>query len=156
MQNIKRIKFLKGLLNIIGSFMILLLIISVCYIIRMDSRELKGILMYLILQLIFIGGYLITIINLLKIFDSLLQKNPFNLDNVIHFKRIGYSIFAVGLIDAIFNYPKPSSGLDIMSTSYGSLKPIFFLYLSLSCLAFILGDVFRMAMEIQDENDLTI
>jgi hypothetical protein len=157
MQNIKRIKFLKGLLNIIGSFMILLLIISVYYIIIVDSRELKGILMYFILQLMFIGGYLITIITLKKIFDSLLKKNPFNLNNIIYFKRIGYSIFVVGIIDAILNYPKPNhSNLNIMLTSYGSLKPTFFLYLVLSCLAFILGDVFRMAMEIQDENDLTI
>jgi hypothetical protein len=157
MQNIKRIKFLKGLLNIIGSFMILLLIISVYYIIIVDSRELKGILMYFILQLMFIGGYLITIITLKKIFDSLLKKNPFNLNNIIYFKRIGYSIFVVGIIDAILNYPKPNhSNLNIMLTPYGSLKPTFFLYLVLSCLAFILGDVFRMAMEIQDENDLTI
>lgn len=157
MQNIKRIKFLKGLLNIIGSFMILLLIISVYYIIIVDSRELKGILMYFILQLMFISGYLITIITLKKIFDSLLKKNPFNLNNIVYFKRIGYSILVVGIIDAILNYPKPNySNLNIMSTSYGSLKPTFFLYLVLSCLAFILGDVFRMAMEIQDENDLTI
>lgn len=156
MQNIKRIKFLKGLLNIIGSFMILLLIISVYSIIIID-KGINNFIMYLILQLIFIGGYLIAIINLKKIFDSLLEKDPFNLNNIICFKKIGYSIFIVGIIDAILNYPKPNhSNLQIMSTSYGSLKPIFFLYLSLGCLAFILGDVFRMAMEIQDENDLTI
>ena len=156
MQNVKTIKFLKGLLNVIGSFMILLIIRTSYSIIIMD-KGIKDIIMYLILQAMFMGGYLITIINLKKIFDSLLKNNPFNLNNIIYFKKIGYSIFLIGIIDAILNYPKPNhSYLHIMLTPYGSLKPTFFLYLVLSCLAFILGDVFRMAMEIQDENDLTI
>ncbi len=43
-----------------------------------------------------------------------------------------------------------------MATSYGSLKPTFFIYMLLGALSFILGDIFRMGKEIKDENDLTI
>lgn len=89
--------------------------------------------------------------------DSILQKNPFTLNNVISFKKIGYYILAIGLIDAIINYPKPNlTGFELLANSHGSLKPIFFLYVILSFLAFILADVFKMAIEIKEENDLTI
>lgn len=154
----KRVKFLKGLLNIIGSFMLFLIILSLSFsIMNMENKGIKNTVLSIIFSLIFFGGYTMIIINFRKILDSILQNEPFNLDNIIYFKKIGYYILAVGIVDAIVNYPKSNNtGFDIISTSTGSLKPSFFLYIVLSILAFILSDVFKMAMEIKDENDLTI
>lgn len=153
----KRVKFLKGLLNIIGSFILFIIILSPFSIMSMENKGIKNIILSIIFSLIFLGGYVMIIINFRKILDSILQNEPFNLDNIIYFKKIGYYILAVGIADAIVNYPKSNNtGFDIIATSTGSLKPSFFLYIVLSILAFILSDVFRMAMEIKNENDLTI
>lgn len=157
MKNDNRLSFLKGILNIIllGTILSFVGIISYA-LVEGNGRKIDTILR-IVMGLIFSGGYFVIVFTLKKILESIRKKDPFNRDNIVYFKRIGYYIFIVGVMDAIMNYPNPNhSGLQIISTSYGSLKPIFFLYLVLSILSFILSDVFRMAMEIKDENDLTV
>ncbi|MBW4827409.1 MAG: DUF2975 domain-containing protein [Clostridiaceae bacterium] len=157
MKNDNRLSFLKGILNLIllGTILSFVGIISYA-LVEGNGRKIDTILR-IVMGLIFSGGYFVIVFTLKKILESIRKKDPFNRDNTVYFKRIGYYIFIVGVMDAIMNYPNPNhSGLQIISTSYGSLKPIFFLYLVLSILSFILSDVFRMAMEIKDENDLTV
>lgn len=157
MKNDNRLSFLKGILNLIllGTILSFVGIISYA-LVEGNGRKIDTILR-IVMGLIFSGGYFVIVFTLKKILESIRKKDPFNRDNIVYFKRIGYYIFIVGVMDAIMNYPNPNhSGLQIISTSYGSLKPIFFLYLVLSILSFILSDVFRMAMEIKDENDLTV
>lgn len=157
MKNDNRLSFLKGVLNVILLDIILSFIGIISYVFAEGNGGKIDTILRIIMRLIFFGGYFIIIFTLKKILESIREKDPFNRDNVVYFKRIGLYIFIVGVMDAIMNYPKPNhSGLQIISTSYGSLKPIFFLYLVLSILSFILSDVFRMAMEIKDENDLTV
>jgi len=157
MKNKKRIRFLNVLLNIILAFTMLLFIILIFSQFYTENSSIRNIILEIVLGLIFYGGYFMITFTLKKILKSVRDKTPFNLDNIMYFKRIGYYIFIVGVTDAIINYPKPTNlGFEIMSTQYGSLKPIFFLYLVLSILSLILSDVFRMAMEIKEENDLTV
>ena len=97
------------------------------------------------------------IMNLMKILSSFSSKDPFINNNIRSFRIIGYSILIMGIGDAIIRYPLPNNtGVEIMATSHGSLKPIFLLYVTLSILALILADVFKMAVEIKEDNDLTI
>ncbi|CAK7052278.1 hypothetical protein CIW83_18665 [Tissierella sp. P1] len=158
MKHTKRVNFLKGLLNIIGGFILLFLMLSILNcIVFFHDKGAKNTILSIIFSLIFFGGYFMTIFTLRKILNSILEKNPFIPENIICLRKIGYYILSIGLIDAIVNYPKLNNiGFNILLTSHGSLKPIIFLYISLSLLAFILADVFKMAIDIKEENDLTI
>lgn len=155
----KRVKLLKVFLNIIFGITSLILISSLfnfIYIVKEGVSMRHSVLLILSYIFIFVG-YLLIIFDMKKILNSILLRNPFNSDNIIYFRTIGYIIFIIGLIDAVINYPNGLNlNFQIMATSYGAIKPIFFLYVVLSILSFILSDVFRMAMEIKDENDLTV
>lgn len=155
----KRVKLLKVFLNIIFGITSLILISSLfnfIYIVKEGVSMRHSVLLILSYIFIFVG-YLLIIFDMKKILNSILLRNPFNSDNIIYFRTIGYIIFIIGLIDAVINYPNGLNlNFQIMATSYGAIKPIFFLYVVLSILSFILNDVFRMAMEIKDENDLTV
>ena len=121
------------------------------------NAEIRNNILKLIVGLIILASYFMIIFTLRKIIKSIRAKDPFNPINILYFKRIGRYILMVGVIEAILRYPTPNTtGLDILATSYGSLKPISFLYLVLSILSYVLSDVFGMAMEIKDENDLTV
>lgn len=153
----KRIKYLNVFLNISLGVIMLLFFTAVINPFGKSNRNLMNTVLTFIVAVIFFGGYFMVIFNLKKILSSIIQKNPFNFNNILYFKRIGYYILAVGVIDAVINYTKTGdSGFVLIGTSNGALKPIFFLYLVLSILSFILADVFRMAKEIKDENDLTV
>lgn len=153
MNNKKSLKFLNGLLRVI-LFVILMLFIAMFYL-RLEKGELMNNLLATFVGLIVLVAYFMTVYTLKKIVDSIRARDPFVLDNVTNFKRIGTYILIIGIIEAIVNYPVPTNFV-LLGTKYGSVKPIFFLYLILSIMSFVLGDVFRMAMEIKDENDLTV
>jgi len=151
---------LKKLLTVIGVFLGIILLMQIAgHINRLITGErlLRNFIPNVTMTVAYFGGYIIIVFTLRKIINSILQGNPFNVDNIIGFKRIGYWIFVVGAIDAIVNYPRPyQSIMNIMATSHGSIKPVIFLYMTLGCMALILADVFKRAMEIKDENDLTV
>lgn len=98
--------------------------------------------------------YFLIVYNLRKIVYSI-DMLPFCFDNVKRFKAIGYYIFFIAIFDAILNFKMPSN-LVILATKYGSLKGSFFIYIVLSCLSFALAEIFRKAIKIKEENDLTI
>ena len=151
-----RLSYLNLVLNII---LIVLALPFIAAFFATFSRDIsiKAMALQVLVQLVFYGGYIMIVVTLKKILKSVSLRNPFNSNNVEHFKRIGYYILLVGVIYAIISYPiQYNSNFEIMSTSYGSIKPTVFLYIVLSLFSFIMSDVFRMAMEIKDENDLTV
>ena len=152
-----RLSFLNGLLSIMLIFTILPFTALIFQMFLGGNAEIRNNILKLIVGLIILASYFMIIFTLRKIIKSIRAKDPFNPINILYFKRIGRYILMVGVIEAILRYPTPNTtGLDILATSYGSLKPIFFLYLVLSILSYILSDVFGMAMKIKDENDLTV
>ena len=158
MQENSKIGILKVLLTIFSVVILLILIISIySAILYGDFKDQINPIFHAFYFILLFGSYLIIIQLLKKILNTISNGDPFLNDNVIHFKKIGYLVFLIGFIDAIRKYPIPNNtGIEFLSTPYGSLKPGFFLYLVLSCLAFILADVFRMAIEIKNDNNLTI
>lgn len=162
MKHVKKVNFLKVFLNISTVIFILISIPTVFGAITNINPEtpLKS-LLYVLITIIFLGCFFIIIKYLKDILNTILNGDPFVDENILSFNKIGYLILLLGLIDAITNYPVPNiTGIDFhidfILTSYGSLKPIFFLYLILGCLAFILGDVFKIAIDIKNDNNLTI
>lgn len=98
--------------------------------------------------------YFLIIYDLRKIVYST-NLTPFCTDNVKRFKRIGYSMFLMALIDGVSNF-HVKSNFELFATSYGSLKGSFLMYFILACIALVLSEIFEKAVEIKNENDLTV
>lgn len=81
-----------------------------------------------------------------KIFKTLNRRNPFMMDNVKSLNRVGWSCFiiAAAYILKIFLY---NSVLTAIITMVFIIAGLF---------AIVLAEVFRQAIEVKEENDLTI
>lgn len=158
-----RISYLNVLLNIVLVVFVVLIFTSMFYILFREKMNINmedmnlNVYLQIFIGVVFAVGYIMIILTLKKILKSIQNKDPFNFNNIVYFKRIGYYILAVGIIYGVMSYPMVNNSyFHIMATSYGSLKPTFFLHIILSLLSFIISDVFKMSMEIKDENDLTV
>ncbi|MGE5627161.1 MAG: DUF2975 domain-containing protein [Solirubrobacterales bacterium] len=98
--------------------------------------------------------YFFIIYNLCKVVYST-NLTPFCFENVRKFKTIGYGMFMIGILDGIINF-KRKGGLELLATNYGSIKGSFIMYIVLAFMAFVLAEIFKNAVEIKEENDLTI
>jgi hypothetical protein len=109
----------------------------------------------MIIKISVMGIFLTSIYYLRKIVNTVIEKSPFLLENVKRFRRIGYLIFLLGLVDVISNFNK-SEGSLLIGTPYGNIHTSVLLYFIIGGMAFILSEVFQLAVEIKKENDLTI
>lgn len=141
---------------------LLVLIVFVCGImlfhfvlmVLFAPKELFHNISSILASLLIIAVYLVIAWNLLKIVYSI-KSNPFTLKNVKSFKIIGYFMIFLSIIDGIVNLKKPSNFI-IMGTENISIKPSCILYLVLGLMALVLAEIFKKAVQIKDENDLTI
>lgn len=95
---------------------------------------------------------------LIKINDTLICKTPFIIENVKRMEKISVYLFIISAYvfmkdwlrfkTHIFHYSFDSSGLN---TDSGCL-----IFIMLGVLVLILGKIFKTAIEIKNENDLTI
>lgn len=99
-------------------------------------------------------AYFLIIYNLRKIVYST-NSTPFCADNVKRFKSIGYYMLLISISDAIINFKSPSN-FEMFATKYGSLKGSFLIYLVITCIAFVLAEIFEKAVILKNEHDLTI
>ncbi|WP_434297967.1 DUF2975 domain-containing protein [Clostridium sporogenes] len=141
---------------------LLVLIVFVCGImlfhfvlmVLFAPKELFHNISSILVSLLIIAVYLVIAWNLLKIVYSI-ESNPFTLKNVKSFKIIGYFMIFLSIIDGIVNLKKPSNFI-IMGTENISIKPSCILYLVLGIMALVLAEIFKKAVKIKNENDLTI
>ena len=103
---------------------------------------------YFLLGFLYVTGLvcLVLVNELRKIFKTLNRKNPFMQDNVKSLKRVGSTCFiiAASYIVKIFFY---NSVLTAIITMVFIIAGLF---------AVVLAEVFRQAIEVKEENDLTI
>lgn len=103
---------------------------------------------YFLLGFLYITGIVcLGLVNeIRKIFKTLNRRNPFMMDNVKSFKRVGWACFiiAAAYILKIFFY---NSVLTAIITMVFIIAGLF---------AIVLAEVFRQAIEVKEENDLTI
>ncbi|WP_297426596.1 DUF2975 domain-containing protein [Clostridium sp.] len=140
--------FSKVLLNVI-LFMLGMSVVGFITIILFFRIDINACI-YLLLCLI----YFLVVYDLRKIVYST-NSTPFSFDNVKRFKRIGYYMIFMALVDGIVNW-KRESNLIFMGTESGSLKVSFIMYITLACIALVLSEIFEKAVEIKKENDLTV
>jgi hypothetical protein len=98
--------------------------------------------------------YFLIVYDLRKIVYST-NLTPFYLDNVKRFKRIGYYMVLMAVIDGIVNWNKESN-FNLIGTQSGSLKGSFIMYIILECIALVLSEIFKQAIEITNENNITV
>lgn len=142
------ISFSKVLLNII-LFMLGMSVVALVTVILSFGLNINACI-YIILCLI----YFLIVYDLRKIVYST-NSTPFCSDNVKRFKRIGYYMVFMAVVDGIINW-KRESNLILFGTQSGSLKGSFVMYIILACIGLILSEIFEKAVELKDENDLTV
>ena len=86
-----------------------------------------------------------------------LKSNPLTEKNIKNFKIIYKCMILITILDGVFTYNIPKdSGLIILGTDSGSLDPICILFFILAVVALTLSYIFEKAVEIKNENDLTV
>lgn len=124
---------------------------------KITGSEVKGNLFYgLFVKILVVAIYLYAIAKLRGILNTVLNKEPFTEQNIKRFKNIGYAVFAAGVINAIVNFPEAMEGSLLVGTPYGGIRTDILIYIIFGCLALILAEVFKQALIIKEENDLTI
>jgi lysylphosphatidylglycerol synthetase-like protein (DUF2156 family) len=113
-------------------------------------------------NLAFLAAYglvLIIIFDLRKIMQTLILKKPFVDENVKRFRLIGYSVFIIGAFNFIYDiikYKSQSFYLLHVEESGISSRVGILIYIILGCFSLILAEIFKMAKNIEEENNLTI
>lgn len=139
-------RFLKGLLSFI---FFIVVVTTVMMLFSIDTVK------SMITRISITAIFLVIIYDLRIIIDTVIRKNPFILNNVKRFKRIEYLIFLLGLVDIIVNFNNGKGAL-LIGTPYGNIHFDTLLYFVIGGMALILAQVFQLAIELKEENDLTI
>ncbi|TCK92792.1 DUF2975 family protein [Natranaerovirga hydrolytica] len=154
-------RFLEKILAIMWVVVFILFIGTTGYIIYDLIRDFNVyILVFGIINICANFFILYTITELRKILKRVLDKKPFVRSNVTSFKRIGFSSFGIAaliLIRLIIDI-KGSDPFDMffLNASAMNYKGGFLMFLIFGCLALVLSEIFRLAVEIKEENDLTV
>lgn len=154
-KELKSASFLKGILNFTW-VMFVFLIASSIHINVTSGDNMNFIALQIVLLLTFAFFMLSIIMNLRRIILSVLNKNPFIDQNVVRFRRIGYNTLILAIAGAIMNGQNDTGTKIIHIKPIFSLNPELLLTIIFGVLALVLAEVFRMALEIKNENDLTI
>lgn len=116
---------------------------------------------YIVFSLFTIGSIslMFIILNLRKILDSLIYENPFIIDNVKRLKKIAIECFIITfcyIINFLIN-------LNYKNFEFVSIDPKgihtdmeFLIFLFSGCFILVLSNIFKHAVKVKEENDLTI
>ncbi len=143
--NLKRL--LNFLLFILGTIMIAHFIFI---------RE--GLLSYreFLSRLIGTGAMFLAFFYLRRVTLSVIKGEPFKDNNIKYFRLIGYALLLLTGAEFIKSF-RDFSGTNIfMIYPYFSFSPRFFIFLALALMAFVMAEIFKQALEIKKENQLTI
>ena len=147
-------KYLNVLLNLLGFFVIIVIIAIATKGFRNINRVEQGVAM--LMALIYSLGYFTIVLMLKRVVGTILfTRNPFVEENVIRFKRVGYTFFILAAFEVI------RAGMSLSeafknSVPGGQFVGSLFMTLFMGCVMLVLADVFKFAMKIKEDNDLTV
>lgn len=106
-----------------------------------------------IFGIVYLAGCFLVVYNLIKIIFNI-DKDPFVRDNVRRLKIIGYLLLA----NAILSLAEPLGNHTMQFLAIGNygLTPEKLVYFIIASVCFVIAEVFDKAINIKDENDLTI
>lgn len=109
-----------------------------------------------ILRIIGTGAMFMAFFYLRKITLSVIGGDPFKDKNINYFRMIGYVLLVITGIEFLSSF-RDTSGMRILSIQpYFSFSHRFFIFLALALMAFVMAEIFKQALQIKKENQLTI
>ncbi|WP_019850364.1 DUF2975 domain-containing protein [Desulfitobacterium sp. PCE1] len=148
-------KFLIVLLNLIIFFLILITLALSIYSFQNHLSVDSDLVIGTLFRLSFFSLFIFMIYKLKGIIITVKTGEPFCPNNIKRFYSIATSIFVLGVIDLIGNL-NSHQGFVLIDTPYFVIKATSFIYILLGCLALVLAEVFKMALTIKNDHDLTI
>lgn len=108
------------------------------------------------MNMLYFIGYLVVIIMLIQIIDST-NNSPFIYKNVKRFRVMGVFLTINAVYECIRGYADNKfAGIQIFSTGNGAISPLMMIGLISALMCFVMAEVFKKAVEIKNDNDLTI
>lgn len=108
------------------------------------------------LNIVYLVGYLVVIIMLIKIINST-NSSPFIISNVKRFRVMGVFLTINTIYECVRGYSvNENAMIKIMGTANGAISPIMVIGVISALMCFVMAEVFKKAIEIKSDNDLTI
>ena len=102
------------------------------------------------------GAIFFAFFYLRKITLTVIEGDPFKYSNIKYFRLIGYALLLLTGAEFINSF-RDTSGMRILSIQpYFSFSHRFFIFLALALMAFVMAEIFKQALQIKKENQLTI
>jgi hypothetical protein len=114
----------------------------------------RALLSSVILPFIYFFNYLAVVWNLKSIVNTT-YTSPFISDNVLRLKKMGYFLLVNTVLELIISLGETKKYIGIGSMQ-STLKPVIVMCLIATLICFVLADVFKKAIKIKEDNDLTI
>lgn len=158
----------KSLASVLKFILNFLLVIGICMFIYISknvisSNDLQiGFLRKMTIYGLFLIGsisLILIVYNLKKIVNSLVEVNPFIRENVKSLKMIATECFIITGCYLINFFINPKYGdFNLITVDMKGIHTDMecFIFLFAGCFIFILSKVFEQAVEVKEENDLTI
>ena len=136
---------------------IVLLMIPVVFISSLVSNFSFLMLLNLFLNAMYICNYFIVIKKLLSIIKTT-DTTPFTFNNVKNFKIMGYCLCINSIFEFIIGYKGSQyiGNIQILATDIGAVTPTMIVCFISALMCFVIAEIFSKAIEIKEDNDLTI
>ena len=144
-------KYLNVLLNFLGFIVILSLFGFISYLFNLENFTSFESLIILVPSAIYLSAILAVVVMLKRVVKTIIfLQNPLVKENVTRFKKSAYIFFAVGTLEfSIMLIAEIVINEPIFN--YGFIFPLF-----IGCVILVLADVFKFAITIKEDNDLTV
>lgn len=108
------------------------------------------------INILYLVGYLVIIVMLIQIINST-NGSPFVINNVKRFRVMGVFLTINTIYECIKGYSaNGNSMIIIIGTGNGAISPIMVIGVISALMCFVMAEVFKKAVEIKNDNDLTI
>lgn len=100
--------------------------------------------------------YIFIVFQLRNIIERVVEEKPFVYENVMGFKKTGICILILGIVDLINGIINTDFKIVLVFHKNGSIRPDILLYTIIAFICFVIAEIFQKAIQIKNDNDLTI